>query len=136
MSSISSMDHISKARFASRPSSRLFLSVFLLIILPIIARASLFDALEAAVEQERLELNRAVERELKGGETHSYELALEAGQFADVTIEQLGVNVRGVLQKPDGTIIAEADSHRGARGLEMPAPGLSHSASSTTLRPS
>jgi CHAT domain-containing protein len=66
-----------------------------------------------------LELGKAVGRELKGGEMHSYELMLEAGQFVDVTIEQLGINVRGIPRKPDGTIITEADSHRGARGLEM-----------------
>lgn len=66
-----------------------------------------------------LELGKPVEREIKGGETHNYELRLEAGQFVDVTIEQLGINVRGILQKPDGTIITEADSHRGVRGVEM-----------------
>ena len=66
-----------------------------------------------------LELGIPVEREIKGGETHDYDLKLEAGYFVDVTIEQLGVNVRGILRKPDGTIITEADSHRGARGVEM-----------------
>ena len=80
-------------------------------------------AAETAITQEspapQLESGKAVERELKGGETHNYELKLEAGQFVDVTIEQLGINVRGILQKPDGTIISEADSQRGARGFEM-----------------
>jgi hypothetical protein len=66
-----------------------------------------------------LELGKPIEREIKGGETHNYELRLEAGQFVDVTIEQLGINVRGILQKPDGTTISEADSQRGARGFEM-----------------
>jgi CHAT domain-containing protein len=67
----------------------------------------------------RLEFGKAVERELNGGETHSYELTLEAGQFIDITIEQLGINVRGILQIPDGNPISEADSQRGARGIEM-----------------
>lgn len=66
----------------------------------------------------RLELGKVIENELPGGATHSYELVLEAGQFVDVTAEQLGINVRVTLLKPDGKVIVAADSHRGVRGRE------------------
>ncbi len=66
-----------------------------------------------------LELGKASVRELKGGETHSYELPLAAGQLVEVTAEQLGTNVRIILLKPNGAKLVEADSQRGARGVEQ-----------------
>ncbi|MGH9801117.1 MAG: tetratricopeptide repeat protein, partial [Blastocatellia bacterium] len=65
-----------------------------------------------------LELGKAVERELNGGQTHVYELKLMAGQFAEVTVEQSGINVRATLFQNDGKAIFASDSHRGMRGIE------------------
>ncbi|MFN0112101.1 MAG: CHAT domain-containing protein [Blastocatellia bacterium] len=59
-----------------------------------------------------------IERELNGGQTHSYELMLEAGSFVEITVEQLGVNISATLFKPDVKVIFASDSHRGVRGIE------------------
>jgi hypothetical protein len=59
-----------------------------------------------------------IERELNAGQAHKYELMLEAGQFVEITVEQLGINAKAILVKPDGKVIFESDSHRGARGIE------------------
>jgi CHAT domain-containing protein/Flp pilus assembly protein TadD len=40
-----------------------------------------------------LELNKPIQREIKGGNTHSYQIALSQGQFAEIELEQLGVDI-------------------------------------------
>lgn len=50
------------------------------------------------------------ERELKGGETHSYRVALMAGQFLYALVEQKEIDVGIVLFGPDGQEIAQTDS--------------------------
>src|SRR6266481_9364238 len=40
-----------------------------------------------------LEYGRPIERPLAGGETHTYRIALEAGQFIKATIDQRGIDV-------------------------------------------
>src|SRR6266498_5420353 len=40
-----------------------------------------------------LELGKPIERELAGGESHSYLLPLAAGQFCHVVVDQRGVDV-------------------------------------------
>ena len=49
-----------------------------------------------------LELNKPIEREIKGGETHSYQVNLEKGQFGEVILEQKGVDVLIRVFEPDG----------------------------------
>jgi hypothetical protein len=51
----------------------------------------------------------AQERELKGGETHAYRLALTAGQFVYALVEQKSVDVTIALFGPDGREIGETD---------------------------
>ncbi len=110
----------------SLESCRFFRCSKLLLCLLALSFAPLFaaDGLPNTTYQQEaqptpLERGRAIERELRGGETHRYELKLEAGQFVDVAIEQLGINVRAILLRSDGANIVEADSHRGARGIEL-----------------
>lgn len=66
----------------------------------------------------RLELNRPVERELSGGQSHSYRLDLSAGQYLHVVVEQRGIDVAVTLFGPDGKQLAEVDSPNGAQGTE------------------
>jgi CHAT domain-containing protein/Tfp pilus assembly protein PilF len=65
-----------------------------------------------------LELGRPIERELAGGESHSYQLMLAAGQFLHAVVDQRGVNLFITLYGPDGKKIADIDSPNGAQGPE------------------
>jgi CHAT domain-containing protein/tetratricopeptide (TPR) repeat protein len=60
----------------------------------------------------------AQERELKGGETHSYRLPLTAGQFFYALVEQKEIDVTVALFGPDGQEIGEADSPNDRWGTE------------------
>ncbi len=52
----------------------------------------------------------AQEREIKGGETHAYRIALTSGQFLYALVDQKTIDVRVGLIAPDGKEIGEADS--------------------------
>lgn len=69
-------------------------------------------------EARLLEMSRPVERELKGGETHSYKIALEKGQFLNAAVNQRGIDVVVIVFAPDDTKIAEVDSPNGNEGDE------------------
>ena len=56
--------------------------------------------------------------ELKGGESHSYQITLAAGQFLHALIEQQGIDVRISMFKPDGSLIAASDSPNDRHGPE------------------
>jgi CHAT domain-containing protein/tetratricopeptide (TPR) repeat protein len=79
----------------------------------------------------------AVEARMRGGESYAYLLRLEAGRFADVTVEQKGIDVAVSVRSPDGRVIASVDSPNGASGPE-PIPFLSSTAGTYRLevRPS
>jgi len=59
-----------------------------------------------------------VQRELKGGETHSYQVALVAGQFLYAEVEQQGIDVEVDLFDPGDQKIADADSPNDNWGAE------------------
>ncbi len=65
-----------------------------------------------------LELSKSVGRELSGGQKHVYQLALAEGQYANVTVEQRGVDVVAYLFAADGQLIADVDSERTTQGSE------------------
>ena len=59
-----------------------------------------------------------VERELKGGESHTYLVSLAAGQFLSALVEQKGIDVEVVLSTPDSRQLAVADSPNDLWGTE------------------
>ena len=59
-----------------------------------------------------------VERELKGGETHSYQVSLVAGQFLYVQVEQQGIDLAVDLFDSSNQKIADADSPNDNWGAE------------------
>ncbi|MEW6734658.1 MAG: tetratricopeptide repeat protein, partial [Acidobacteriota bacterium] len=65
-----------------------------------------------------LEQGNPIERELTGGEIHSYQIKLIAGQFLNVVVEQKGIDIVAVLFSPDGKQLAEIDSPNRAQGPE------------------
>lgn len=60
----------------------------------------------------------SITRELGGGETHSYRITLDAGQFFRAVIVQQGINLLLTLYGPDGNKICDLDSPLGAEGPE------------------
>jgi CHAT domain-containing protein/Tfp pilus assembly protein PilF len=67
----------------------------------------------AVIEQDTsvspLEPGKPIERELTAGETHAYTLTLSAGQYAQVLVDQRGINVAVTAFAPDGKKIVEYD---------------------------
>src|SRR4029434_10519802 len=54
-----------------------------------------------------LEPGQVVEREIAGGQSHTYQVDVQAGQFARFVVEQKGVNVTLALIGPDGALAIE-----------------------------
>jgi tetratricopeptide (TPR) repeat protein len=65
-----------------------------------------------------LELREPLERELRGGQTHSYLIAAIGGQYARINVEQRGIDVVLALFARDGKKLIEADWTTGTRGQE------------------
>ncbi|HEY7544128.1 MAG TPA: tetratricopeptide repeat protein, partial [Blastocatellia bacterium] len=65
-----------------------------------------------------LEPGKPIERELAGGQSHTYEIKLSEGQFLNVIVEQRGIDVVVRLLGPDGRQIAEFDSEIRKQGQE------------------
>ncbi|HET6978772.1 MAG TPA: CHAT domain-containing tetratricopeptide repeat protein [Pyrinomonadaceae bacterium] len=65
-----------------------------------------------------LTVGSPVVREMRGGEQHTYQVTLSAGEHARVVIEQKGIDV--VLAVADGKTLLEVDNNlSGTRGLEV-----------------
>ena len=60
----------------------------------------------------------SVERELKGGETHSFRISLTTGQYLYATVEQQGIDVATAVFAPDGKQLSESDSPNDRWGTE------------------
>ena len=65
-----------------------------------------------------LEVGKPIERELAGGQAHSYGIALAAGQYLHVIVDQRGIDVVLTLYSLDGKKLAEIDSPNGPQGPE------------------
>jgi CHAT domain-containing protein/tetratricopeptide (TPR) repeat protein len=90
---------------------------------------------QVAPEAQTLVPGQWVEREIAGGESHSYQISLAAGQFMRVVVEQRGIDVKLALAAPDGKQLTEFNFTRS--GMES----LSAEASASgdyrlTVRPS
>jgi CHAT domain-containing protein len=69
-------------------------------------------------EVRKLEAGKPIEREMKGGESHTYQIALATGQYLDVAVEQKGIDVVVRVIAPDGKQLMEVDSPNGTEGRE------------------
>src|SRR5262245_52149277 len=65
-----------------------------------------------------LELGKPVEREMAGGDAHSYRIELDQGWYLRLMVNQRGIDVVVTLFAPDGHKIIEMDSPNGAQGPE------------------
>jgi CHAT domain-containing protein/Flp pilus assembly protein TadD len=67
----------------------------------------------------RLEPGKAVEKELAGGATDTYEIQVGVGQFFHAVVEQMGIDAGLALCEPDGKQIASAGGRSKSVGLEQ-----------------
>ncbi len=77
-------------------------------------------AAQARAEKDirRIKPGKLIERELSGGQSHSYKITLEEGEYLNAVVEQRGIDVVVTLFGPDGKQILEVDSPNGDRGPE------------------
>src|SRR5215813_7943913 len=69
-------------------------------------------------DSQPLSLGSPIERELPGGQTHIYRIALSAGQFALVEVEQRGADVSLAASGPDGKEFASVNLRSSGEGME------------------
>jgi CHAT domain-containing protein/Tfp pilus assembly protein PilF len=77
-----------------------------------------YEAAQDNQQTRRLEPGKPIERELAADASHSYQIALDAGQYANLVVDQRGVNVVVQLSGPDGEQIMEFDSESRPQGKE------------------
>ncbi|HMJ24595.1 MAG TPA: tetratricopeptide repeat protein, partial [Pyrinomonadaceae bacterium] len=78
-------------------------------LLPLILGLSLTAFAQTNAELRPLVPGQPVERQIAGGETHTYQISLTAGQFARVVLEQKAIDVALVLTAPDGKQVVETN---------------------------
>jgi len=91
-------------------------------LLPLLLCLSLTAFAQSKAELGPLVSGQPVEREIAGGESHTYQVPLQAGEFLRVVLEQKGIDVAVALNAPDGKQLVEVNLSGGAFGREQ----LSH----------
>lgn len=69
-------------------------------------------------EVRTLTTGEVVTRHMNAGETHAFKLKLTANQFAQIVVEQKGVDVDVKVTAPDGSLYTQIDSPNGFYGRE------------------
>ncbi|MGH9751321.1 MAG: tetratricopeptide repeat protein, partial [Blastocatellia bacterium] len=82
------------------------------------AIASERSATQSAQESDSLEPGKLVERELSGGQSHSYKITMGFGQYLRIVVAQRGIDVAVILFAPDGKKISEVNSDPLIEGSE------------------
>ncbi|MBS1810532.1 MAG: CHAT domain-containing protein [Acidobacteria bacterium] len=65
-----------------------------------------------------LEPDKPIQRELSGGQSHSFQVNLGANQFLNLVVEQRGIDVEVTLLGVDGKPLLTVDSPNGMKGPE------------------
>ncbi|MFL6284054.1 MAG: CHAT domain-containing protein [Pyrinomonadaceae bacterium] len=110
------LTHIARRTHKSYPFSHLIRHCFLLLL----TYSLLVSTLAAQNDKDTptLELGKPIERELAGGQSHSYRIALAKGEFLRVVVDQRGADVLVTLSDPAGKKLTEMDGLIGSRGPE------------------
>jgi erythromycin esterase len=66
----------------------------------------------------KLETGKSIARDIKPGESHSYAIFLETGQFLDAAVNQQGIDVMVRILAPDDGKLMEIDTPNGIQGDE------------------
>src|ERR1700741_4562211 len=98
-------------------SSIRYLSILLLLFLaaPESSAASPAEAEAATIS---LELSKPIERTVAGEEVHSYAITLSSGQYAQIAVDQRGVDVAVTVLGSDGKSLFQVDSPHSTHGPE------------------
>ncbi len=98
-------------------------SRFARLLFPTIAIAIVMLSLPRLVSAQsdisELQLGKVIERELKAGETHSYDVTLKSGQYLHVIAEQIGIDVIVKILGPSHEQIAEVNNWKSLRHSEQ-----------------
>jgi CHAT domain-containing protein/uncharacterized protein HemY len=73
---------------------------------------SLFFQVSAGQDVRTLEAGKPIERAIAGGESHTYQISLAAGQFARIRLEQRAIDAALTLTVPDGKQLVEMNLTR------------------------
>jgi CHAT domain-containing protein/tetratricopeptide (TPR) repeat protein len=82
------------------------------------AIASERSATQSAQDNDSLEPGKPVEREISGGQSHSYNITMISGEYLHVVVAQRGVDVAVALSTADGKKIIEVNSDPLIEGSE------------------
>ena len=74
---------------------------------------------QSATETRSLEPGKTIEREMVAGVSHTYQIALEKGQFLRTVVYQRGIDLVVIVTGPDGQKVSEVDSPNGTDGPEL-----------------
>src|SRR6266542_4971523 len=72
------------------------------------------NSLQGENDARPLEAGKPIEREMAGGQKHYYKIALEAGQYSQLVVEQKGIDVIVTLFDSGGKKLIEVNSPVGA----------------------
>src|SRR3954462_7400760 len=78
-------------------------------LLPLILCLSLISFAQTKDDVRPLVPGEPVERQIAGGQAHTYQITLQAGQFMRVVLEQKAIDVALVLAAPDGKQVVETN---------------------------
>jgi CHAT domain-containing protein/Tfp pilus assembly protein PilF len=81
-------------------------------------KAELQIASQTEFQTQSLEAGKPIERELAGGQSHSYQIGMIPGQYLQISVAQKGIDVVLALYAPDGEKRGEIDSEIGLAGSE------------------
>src|SRR5262245_30268740 len=76
-------------------------------------------AAQSAEESQLLEPGKPIERELSSVRSHFYKITMTSGQYLQITVDQMGIDVLVALYTPDGKKIDYADSVQATSGSEI-----------------
>lgn len=86
-------------------------------LLLILSLSALIAHAQVGPEPKILISGQTIDRAIAGGESHTYQISLAAGQFVRVVVEQKAIDVELLLAAPDGKQVAEVNL-TGIGGLE------------------
>jgi CHAT domain-containing protein/tetratricopeptide (TPR) repeat protein len=78
-------------------------------LLVILGLSSVCAQAQVTLESRRLESGKPLESKVAGGESHTYQITLQAGQFMHIMVEQKAIGVALVLAAPDGKQMLEVN---------------------------
>jgi CHAT domain-containing protein/Tfp pilus assembly protein PilF len=90
----------------------------MLAALILFSQTPVFNSERQSAQVRKLETGKPVEQELKGGQSHTYEIAIKAGQYLSVIVEQRGIDVEVEVIAPDGKQLMKVDSPNEDQGEE------------------